>query len=134
MKPLLSLPLVVLLLFGGGEAFAQRLHFGTNLVIPGSVITFNAPLNGRARMETGRLRLAVGNVQGAFVAPATLTNLARPCPLLVVSVPSGGSAIRWMPTVTNLAWETGWMVLAADGPRVEVNDDTIEFGLSLIHI
>ena len=113
---------------GAGIGSAQGLHFGTNLVSPGSLITFNAPLNGRARMETGRLRLAVQSIQGAFVAPATLTNLVRPCPLLVVSVPSGGSAIRAIPGLTNLALPAGWTVLAADGPRVEVMQDTIEFG------
>ena len=107
---------------------AEGLHFGTNLVSAGKPIVFQAPLNGRARMETGRLRLLVQNVQGALVTPASLTNLTRPCPLLIVSVPSGGSAISSMPGVTNLALQAGWAVLAADGPKVDVNQDTIEFG------
>jgi hypothetical protein len=117
---------------GLGNVAAQGLHFGTNIVSPGKVITFNAPLNGRARMETARFRMTVQNVQGALIAPASLTNLTRACPLLIVSVPSGGSAIRWMPTVTNLAMEMGWAVLAADGPKVEVNQDTIEFGWGVL--
>jgi len=66
------------------------------------------------------------------VTPPGLTNLLKPCPLLVVSVPSGGSAIGWMRTVTNTALEEGWAVLAADGPKVDVNDDTIQLGWGIL--
>ena len=111
---------------------AQTLHFGTNLFQPGKPIEFTAPLNGRARMEVSRLGIAVPFAKGVFVGPAGLTNLLRPCPLLIVSVPSGGSAIRWLPSVTNTALSAGWAVLAADGPKVDVNDDTIQFGWAML--
>jgi predicted esterase len=110
---------------------AQRLHFGTNLVVPGQSIHFSARFNAQGYLEASRAGVG-GVARGAFVPPATLTNLLQPCPLLILSVPSGGSAIRWMPNVTNTALERGWAVLAADGPKVEVNDDTIQFGWGML--
>src|SRR5688500_3915667 len=91
MKTFVILILGLVWLYSGAEA--QRLHFGTNVVWPGRIIEFNTPFNGRARMEISQLRLSATFARGAFVAPATLTNLLKPCPLLIVSVPSGGSAI-----------------------------------------
>jgi len=103
------------------SASAQRLHFGTNLVVPGQIIEFTAPLNGRPQAA-----------RGAWFAPRGLTNLLKPCPLLIVSVPSGSSAIRWLPAVTNCAFQEGWAVLAADGPKVGVSDDTIPYGWGIL--
>jgi predicted esterase len=111
---------------------AQQLHFGTNVVTPGKVIEFTAPLNGRALTEASRLRLSGGKARGAWMAPEGLTNLLRPCPLLIASVPSGGSAIGWMSSITNRALRDGWAVLAADGPKVSVNDDTIQLGWGML--
>src|SRR5687767_14444322 len=108
------------------HAHAQRLHFGTNLLHPGKVIEFAAPLNARAQTEISRLRLPLTPARGALLIPAALTNLLRPCPLLIVSVPSGGSAIGGMRSMTNRAFKEDWIVLAADGPDVAVNDDTIQ--------
>jgi hypothetical protein len=128
MKLLLALGLALV----SWSASAQRLHFGTNLVLPGKVIEFNALLNARGRMETSRISLSAMFARGAFVAPAALTNLVKPCPLLIISVPSGGSAIGWMGSITNTALTEGWAVLAANGPKVDVNDDTILFGWAML--
>src|SRR5687767_4933497 len=114
------------------SAKAQRLHFGTNVVSPGKIIEFNAPLNGRGRMETSQLRLGATFARGAFVAPAAFTNLLKPCPLVILSVPSGGSAIGAMRGMTNTALIEGWAVLAADGPKVNANDDTIQLGWAML--
>jgi predicted esterase len=113
-------------------ADAQRLHFGTNVVVPGKVIEFSAPLNGLGHIEVAQLRLLVAKARGAWVAPVGLTNLLKPRPLLIVSVPSGGSAIGWMPSITNEALQQGWAVLAADGPKVGMNDDSIQFGWAML--
>jgi predicted esterase len=114
------------------QAPVSRLRFGTNLVVPGKVIEFTAPFNARAHMEAARLRLGSATARGAWVGPESLTNLLKPCPLLIVSVPSGGSAIGSMRGVTERALQEGWMVLAADGPKVEVNDDSIQFGWAML--
>ena len=94
---------------------AQGLRFGTNVAAPGQIIYF-----------------AARQAKGALVLPEGYTNLLRPGRLLVVSVPSGGSAISWLPSVTNVALSQGWAVLAADGPKVAVNDDTIQRGWSML--
>ena len=114
------------------NAWAQRLYFGTNLLEAGRMIEFSAPLNARGHMEASRLRLPAPIARGAWVQPAGLTNLLKPCPLLIVSVPSGGSAIDGMRSVTNRAFKEGWAVLAADGPKVGVNDDTVQFGWAML--
>ena len=111
---------------------AQEIHYGTNLVEPGKVIEFLAPLNSRGRMAASALRLTTTSARGAFVVPAGLTNLFKPCPLLIVRVPSGGSAIRWLSSITNAALSGGWGVLAADGPKVNAKDDTIQFGWAML--
>jgi predicted esterase len=116
----------------GSSTKAQRLHFGTNVVLPGKVIEFNAPLNARGRMEASQIRLGATSARGAFVAPDGLTNLLKPCPLLIISVPSGSSALRWLPSITNTALNAGWAVLAADGPKVSQNDDTVQFGWAML--
>lgn len=90
------------------------------------------PSDSRAQAEASRLRLPFTPARGALLTPVALTNLLRPCPLLIVSVPSGGSAISWMRDVTNRALNEGWAVLAADGPKVAVNDDTIQFGWGML--
>lgn len=94
---------------------AQGLRFGTNVAAPGHIIYF-----------------AARQARGALVLPEGYTNLLKPGRLLVVSVPSGGSAISWMPSVTNMALSQGWAVLAADGPKVAVNEDTIQRGWSML--
>jgi len=96
-------------------SLAQGLRFGTNIAAPGQIIYF-----------------AARQAKGALVLPEGYTNLLQPARLLVVSVPSGGSSISWMPSVTNVALSQGWAVLAADGPKVAVNDDTIQHGWSML--
>jgi surfactin synthase thioesterase subunit len=71
-------------------------------------------------------------VKGAFLLPPGCTNLVRPCRLLVSSVPSGGSAIRSLFALTNLACAEGWAVLAADGPRLDANVDTVQWGWGIL--
>ena len=107
--------IAVLLVLFPLASMAQGLRFGTNVAAPGQIIHF-----------------AARQAKGALVLPEGYTNLLRPGRLLVVSVPSGGSAISWLPSVTNVALSQGWAVLAADGPKVAVNDDTIQRGWSML--
>src|ERR1051325_4186106 len=105
------------LLLSPAPVQAGPLHFGTNEINPGQIFLFAAPLNARARPEASRLGHGGEPARGALVLPAGF-DLRKPCPLLVVSVPSGGSAIGMMRAYTNVALKEGWAVLAADGPRV----------------
>lgn len=92
-----------------------QLRFGTNVATPGEIIHFSARQS-----------------RGALVLPEGYTNLLKPGRLLVLSVPSGGSAISAMPGITNVALSQGWAVLAADGPRVAVEEDTIQRGWTML--
>lgn len=105
----------ILFLFLPMFAQAQGLRFGTNVAAPGQIIYFSAQ-----------------RAKGALVLPAGYTNLLKPSRLLVLSVPSGGSAISSMPGVTNVALSQGWAVLAADGPKIPANEDTIQVGWSML--
>ncbi|HKQ38688.1 MAG TPA: hypothetical protein VJ063_11465 [Verrucomicrobiae bacterium] len=96
-------------------SLAQGLRFGTNIAAPGQIVYFSAR-----------------QAKGALVLPEGYTNLLKPGRLLIVSVPSGGSAISALPGVTNVALSQGWAVLAADGPKVAVNEDTIQHGWAML--
>jgi predicted esterase len=108
------------------------LHFGTNEIPPGVLVEFTTPFNGRASFEASKARLPGSLVRAALVLPAGCTNLLKPCPLLIVSVPSGGSALNGMRAMTNIALREGWAVLAADGPRVAEQADTIQLGWGML--
>ena len=105
----------ILLLLIPLASLAQGLRFGTNIAAPGQIIYFPAR-----------------QAKGALVLPEGYTNLLKPGRLLVVSVPSGGAATSWMPSVTNIALSQGWIILAADGPKVPVNEDTIQHGWAML--
>ena len=112
-------------------AQAWPLHFGTNEISPGQIIQFTVPLNARARSEASPLGHGGEFARGALVLPAGF-DLRKPCPLLIVSVPSGGSAIGMIRAYTNMAWREGWAVLAGDGPRVPAEQDTIQLGWAML--
>src|SRR5262245_22013512 len=122
--------LLILLALGPSRAFA--LYFGTNVVRPGQLVEFDAPPSARARFEVGQMGKMPPRARGAFILPAGVTNLLRPVPILVVSVPSGGGAIGAMRTMTNVAWTEGWIVFAAEGPKVVQDDDTIQWGWAML--
>ena len=112
-------------------ALAQNLHFGTNRIAPGEILRFSAPVAESARAEIARTgKPATAN--GALVLPPGYTNLSRPCALLIVSVPSGGSAISFLPSVTNAGLSRGWAMLAADGPKIALEQDTIQVSYAVL--
>jgi len=124
--------LLLLLCCYGQVAWAQTLHFGTNRLAPGQVVEFSASPGAAARWEASSSGRVPPTVRGAFLLPRGCTNLIRPCPLLITSVPSGGSAIRSLYSLTNLAWTEGWAILAADGPKIDANDDTVQWGWGIL--
>lgn len=119
-------------LFFAGLAAGQTLHFGTNRVQSGRVVEFIAPPNAGARLGANRTRRLLTSVKGAFILPPGCSNLARPCPLLIFSVPSGGSATKYMSSMTNVALAEGWAVLAADGPKLDPSEDSIQWGWAML--
>src|SRR5689334_8016214 len=104
---------------------------GTNQVSPGQIVEFTVTANARARMEAGQARRVVNTVRGAVVVPEGF-NLLKPRPILIVSVPSGGSPIRAMAGYTNTALSLGWMLLAGEGPRIPAEEDTVQWGWGML--
>jgi hypothetical protein len=126
-----ALPHVLIVWLSATLAPAATLHFGTNIIVFGTPIEFDAPLSARGRMEIGRLGLRLDSVRGALAVPENF-DLRKPWPLLVISVPSGGRAIPALNGYTNVALHEGWCVLAADGPRVQSEQDTIYMGYGVL--
>lgn len=99
-------------------------RLGTNEVVASRILTFFAPLNPYARAQVPRLGTNATVARGAIVLPEGW-NSGRPIPILVVCSPSGSPAIPQMHGYTNAALSEGWAVLAADGPRVDADRDTV---------
>ena len=114
------------------SAHGQTLHFGTNRVAPGQIVEFAAPPNEAARREASKIGRTAGSIRCAFILPPGCTNLVRPFPLLIFSVPSGAGAIRQMRSMTNAAALEGYIIFAADGPKVDLGLDTIQWGAAMV--
>lgn len=110
---------------------AQTLWLGTNQVPAGKIVEFVVAPNARARQEASQLRRKLEQVRGAVIVPQGFS-LAKPRPILVVSVPSGGSSIKALSNYTNVAFSAGWVVLAGEGPRVAVEEDTVQWGWGML--
>jgi len=123
---------VFILAFSIAASACAQLHFGTNKIVSGEVLEFRAAPNSSAKNEAASVGVAIPYVSGAFVLPRGFTNLSRPCPLVIVSVPSGGAAIRSIAAYTNVALSEGWAVFAADGPKVTVEQDSIQYGWGML--
>jgi hypothetical protein len=122
---------VLVLFFFPLALLGQTLHFGANLITPGEICEFTAPMNAKAKLEVGRLKIQSSQVRGALLLPDKF-DLRKPWPLLIVSVPSGGQSIPYMRAYTNAALALGYAVLAADGPQVPAEVDSIQFGWAML--
>jgi hypothetical protein len=122
---------IVLLILLPGTLSGQTIWLGTNRVTPGQITEFAVAPNARAGMEAATAGRRITMVKGAVAVPDGF-NLIKPRPILIVSVPSGGSAIRAVPGYTNAALPAGWLVIAADGPHVAVEEDTVQWGWGVL--
>jgi hypothetical protein len=130
-RALLAIALLLLARPSAHSAPAPALWLGTNQVPAGTVVMFTAPPNAKARLEASRLSHRVDFTKGAIAVPPRF-NLRTPWPILVVSVPSGGSSTKAVQGYTNAAFGQGWVVLAGDGPTVTVEEDTVPWGWSML--
>lgn len=105
-----------------GTQTVRRL--GTNVVEAGRIMTYLAPLSVYAKAQVGRLGTNVTLARGAVVLPEDWESRAF-VPLLVVCSPSGAPAIPSLSAYTNAALSEGWALLAADGPRLPAERDTV---------
>ena len=110
---------------------AAPMWLGTNQVFPGRIVEFVVTANARARMEAAQAHRVVSLLKGAVAVPEGFS-LAKPRPILIVSVPSGGSPIRAMAGYTNVALPAGWVLLAGEGPRIPAEEDTVQWGWGML--
>lgn len=105
-----------------GAPLVRRL--GTNVMESGRLLFFKAPLNAYARSQLGRLGAAVPFVNAVLALPPAWEGKPR-LPLLVVCSPSGAPAVPGVAGYTNGAFAEGWAVIAADGPPLPAERDSV---------
>ena len=99
-------------------------RLGTNVLAPERILTFLAPLNAYARAQLPRLGVNATLAHGGVALPEGWDH-GQPVPLLVVCSPSGSAAVPQLSAYTNAALSAGWAVLAADGPSVAADRDSV---------
>jgi len=112
-------------------ACAQPWFLGTNQLWPGKIMEFAAPVSAKAKWEASRVHQNLRFATGALAVPPGF-DFRKPWPILEISVPSGGSSIGAMRQYTNVAFQSGWVVLAGEGPRVDTETDTIQWGWAML--
>jgi hypothetical protein len=81
------------------------------------ILQFTVPLTREAKLALAAKNQVVDFAKVAIAVPSNF-NPEAPNPILLVSGSSDGdgSSIRWLPSYTNIALRSGWIVIAADGP------------------
>jgi len=120
---LLSLPAVAL----AGPAPAT-----TNPPSPPKIIQLAVPVNRRASIEASQAGVRGVATLKAIVALPEGFDPRRPWPVLLVTAPSGSSAVQSLAAYTNVALAQGWVVAAIDGPKVSVEKDHNVFAWAMI--
>jgi hypothetical protein len=104
----------------------------TNPASPPKIIQLSVPLNGRAAVEVNRAGLRGATALKGIVALPQDFDPRRSWPVLLVTAPSGSSAVRSLSSYTNVALAQGWVVAAIDGPKVNVEKDNNVFAWAMI--
>lgn len=97
---------------------------GTNVMASGRLLPFKAPLNAYARSQLGRIGVTVPYANAVLVLPPNWESKPR-LPLLVVCSSSGSPAVPGVSAYTNGAFAEGWAILAADGPPLASDRDSV---------
>jgi len=104
----------------------------TNLPTPQKIIQLSVPVNGRAAVEASRAGSPGVATLKAVVALPQDFDPRRTWPVLLVTAPSGSSAVQSLSAYTNVALSQGWVVVAVDGPKVSVDKDNNVFAWAMI--
>ncbi len=110
-------------------AFAQTV---TNQPVPPKVIHLTVPANGVAVVEASRSDVPGLTTLKAVVALPEGFDPRRAWPVLLVTAPSGASAVSSVSGYTNIALAQGWVVAAVDGPKVPFEKDNNLFAWGMI--
>src|SRR5688572_23934056 len=120
-----------------GLLLAPAVMFGqiaTNAAVPvpAKVIPLTLPANGIAVVEAANSGMRGLTTLKAVIALPEGFDPRRPWPILLVTAPSGASAISSVASYTNVALAEGWIVAAVDGPKVSFEKDNHLFAWGMI--
>ena len=104
----------------------------TNAPSPARIVEIKVPVNNAAAVESQKIGLGgVTTLRAVLALPAGF-DARRAWPVLLVTAPSGASAVQSLGAYTNVALAAGWVVAAVDGPRVKVEQDNNIFAGAMI--
>jgi hypothetical protein len=104
----------------------------TNQPAPARIIEIRAAASIAANAEAVRLGIpGVTTLKGAVALPEGF-DLRLAWPVLLITSPSGASALQSLSAYTNTALALGWVVTAVDGPKVPVEKDDSIFAWAMI--
>lgn len=104
----------------------------TNSLSPAKIIQIAVPVSGRAAVEVHRAGIPGLANFNAIVALPRSFDPRRSWPVLLVTAPSGSSAVQSLSGYTNTALAEGWVVTAVDGPKVRADQDNNVFAWAII--
>ena len=106
----------------------------TNLPAPAKVLSLSIPANNAAFFEAQRAGVPHLTSLKAVIALPKGFDGRKPFPILIVTAPSGASAVQAWPAYTNTGLAEGWIVAAIDGPKVATERDTYTFARAMISV
>jgi hypothetical protein len=99
----------------------------TNQPAPARIIEIKVPVNVLAMTEIIRAGVPGANTLKGVVALPAGFDPRKSWPVLLVTAPSGSSAVQSLGGYTNVALSQGWVVAAVDGPKVSAGKDSNVF-------
>src|ERR1044072_8007129 len=99
---------------------------------PPRILELKVPASVSANGEATRAGIPGVTTLSAVVALPAGFDPGRVWPVLLVTAPSGGSAVQSLGAYTNVALAQGWVVAAVDGPRVRGEQDHRAFARAMI--
>jgi hypothetical protein len=104
----------------------------TNPPAPPKIIQLSIPANSRVAIEASHAGVRGVATLKAVVALPEGFDPRRSWPVLIVTAPSGSSAVQSLWGYTNVALAQGWVVAAVDGPKVSTEKDHSGFAWAMI--
>lgn len=104
----------------------------TNPPAPPKIVTLAVPANNAAFFEAAHAGINGLTSLKAIVALPEGFDPRKSWPVLLITAPSGSSAVQSLRGYTNVALAQGWVVVAVDGPKVSVEKDNSSFAWAMI--
>lgn len=95
------------------------------------IVELKVPVNNAAAAELQKIGLGGVTTLRAMLALPAGFDARRSWPVVLVTAPSGASAVQSLGGYTNTALALGWVVAAVDAPRVRVEQDNNVFAWAM---